>query len=63
MNRYKITASFKEEQRKGFVVGHVLEKEYETALQVTQAMGLFLSKYDSRYCFSLQFHVVEVDIV
>lgn len=60
MNRYKVIASFQEEQRKGFVVTHSIEKEYETADELTQGMGIFLSKYNSEFCHHLDFHVVEV---
>lgn len=61
MNRYKIIASFKEEQRKGFVVTHHLEKEYETAQNLTECVMRFLVKYNSEYCKGLDFHVMEID--
>jgi len=57
--RYRVKASYKIEQRRGFVVSHVLEEWYETASEVSNGMSLFLRDYNSEYCHSLDFHVVE----
>jgi len=57
--RYKVFATFKEEQRKGFIVTHQFEKEFDSASDMSSAVDTFLHKYDSRYCHGLNFHVEE----
>lgn len=57
--RYKVTAKFQEEQRKGFIVTHVMEKEFELAPEMSDAIMSFLASYDSRYCHHMDFHVKE----
>lgn len=57
--RYKVTATFQEEQRKGFIVTHQMIKEFGTALQMSEATMKFLASYDSQYCHHMDFHVVE----
>lgn len=57
--RYKVTAIFQEEQRKGFIVTHQIDKEFETALEMSDVTMGFLASYDSRYCHHMDFHVTE----
>lgn len=57
--RYKVMATFQEEQRKGFIVTHVMEQEYDTAFDMSSAVDTFLHTYDSKFCHHLEFHVVE----
>lgn len=57
--RYKVKASFNEEQRKGFIVTHTMEKGFETASEMTNEMGKFLASYNSTYCHHLHFEVRE----
>ena len=57
--RYNLFASFVEEQRKGFKVGHRIDFESNSNTQINEkAMG-FLSDYDHNYCHSLSFCVTE----
>ncbi len=57
--RYKVMATFQEEQRKGFIVTHQVEKEFDTAFDMSSAIDTFLHQYNSQYCHHLEFHVVE----
>lgn len=59
--RYTIKATFHEEQRRGFVVTHQLEKQYNTAAELTEGMAGFLQGYNSEYCNHMDFHVIEND--
>lgn len=57
--RYKLIASFQEEQRKGFVVTHQIDKEFDNNDELNQASSIFLSSYNHEYCHHLKFQVVE----
>jgi len=57
--RYKVYAFFQEEQRKGFVVSHLMEKEFDDNDEMNQKVMTFLSSYNHRYCHGLIFHVDE----
>ena len=59
--RYKLTASFQEEQRKGFVTTHEISKEFETAKEMSDEADLFLRSYDSKFCHHLKFQVIELN--
>ena len=59
MIRYHLNGHFVVEMRKGFPVHHVIEKGYETAIELTQALNQFTSEYDSTYCYGLMIGVSE----
>jgi hypothetical protein len=57
--RYRLQASFSEEQRKGFVVKHTIDREFDDAEELSTVAMTFLSSYDSKYCHGMSYHVVE----
>ena len=59
MIRYHLNGHFVVEMRKGFPVHHQIEKGYETAIELTEALNQFTSEYDSRHCYGLMIGVSE----
>ena len=57
--RYHLNGHYIVEMRKGFAVHHQIEKDYETAAELTSALNSFTSEYDSRYCYGLVIGVSE----
>jgi len=57
--RYHLVASFVEEQRKGFRVGHQIDFESDDNEEINKRAMSFLSSYNHDYCDSLDFHVSE----
>ena len=47
------------EMRKGFAVHHDIQKDFETAQELTNALNTFTSEYDSRHCYGLVIGVSE----
>ena len=59
MSRYHLVASFQEEQRKGFIVVHTADKEFNDNIELNEHVRLWLSAYHSEYCHHLKFEVTE----
>ena len=57
--RYHIHGHFVEEQRRGFAVHHQIENHYETSNELAQALGQFMSDYNSEYCYGLSIGIAE----
>jgi len=45
--------------RKGFAVHHTIDKDFETAAELTTAVNQFTSEYDSTYCYGLVMGISE----
>jgi len=62
--RYHINGFFKEEQRKGFVVTHSIDRYTDDALLVADILNGFTSAYDKKYCYGLSIGICEeADII
>lgn len=57
--RYHFNGIYKEEQRRGFVVTHLLQKDYDTAKELAQALGQFMNDYNPEYCYGLSIGISE----
>ena len=57
--RYTLNATFQEEQRTGFIVTHVITKEFDNARDMSDEADSFLRAYDSKYCHHLKYEVIE----
>ena len=57
--RYHFNGIYKEEQRRGFVVTHLLQKDYDTANELAQALSRFMKDYNSEYCYGLSIGISE----
>ena len=57
--RYHINGFFKEEQRRGFVVCHVIDKHTGNALEIAEILNNFTQDYDMSYCYGLSIGIVE----
>lgn len=57
--RYHLNGFFKEEQRRGFVVTHLIQKDYETEKELSHALGLFMKDYNPEYCYGLSIGMSE----
>ena len=58
-DRYHIHGFFKEEQRRGFVVCHELDKHIETIVELQDVYKTFLASYNPRFCYGLSIGIVE----
>lgn len=59
MKRYQLKASFKEEQRKGFVVTHQIDFETDNHQELNQKILDFTMSYNHQWCYSMNFIVTE----
>jgi len=59
LKRYRLVAEFKEEQRKGFVVGHVLDFETDSQAELNDKIGQFTSDYNHKFCHSMKLQLIE----
>ena len=57
--RYHIHGFFKEEQRRGFVVCHEIDKHTGNALEIAEILNNFTKDYDMSYCYGLSIGIVE----
>jgi len=57
--RYHFRGHYIVEMRKGFPVHHDIEKDCETAAEMTTALNQFTSEYDSRHCYGLTIGISE----
>ena len=58
-DRYHIHGFFKEEQRRGFVVCHELDKHVETIVELQDVYETYLASYNPRFCYGLSIGIVE----
>ena len=59
--RYHVHGQFAEEQRKGFIVWHKIEQNFETTEVMNKMVAEWLSEYNSAYCHSMEFYVKETN--
>ena len=57
--RYRLRASFNEEQRRGFIVTHTIDQEFDDNMELNKAADNFLSSYNHDYCHHMDFHITE----
>jgi len=57
--RYHIHGFFKEEQKRGFVVCHEIDKHTENSLEIAEILNIFTASYDMNYCYGLSIGIVE----
>jgi len=57
--RYRILAHYQEEQRKGFVVTHQMDREFDELKEGSKILCDFTSSYIPEYCHHLDIRVAE----
>lgn len=57
--RYHFNGIYKIEQRRGFVVTHILQKDYDTEKELSKALGQFMNNYNPEYCYGLSIGISE----
>ena len=59
MKRYRLMASFIEEQRVGFQVHHTIDVEIDSHNELNEKLESFTMSYNHNYCHSMKLQLIE----